>query len=59
MTSTGLIPSLMIFTLVAALIFGIVMLLRFLRNRGNRHPMRGQRERSVDEIRDEAGNRSR
>ena len=28
-----------------------VMLIRFLSKRGNRHPMAGQRERNIDEIR--------
>lgn len=47
------ISALMLGTLiVTALIIGIV-LLRFLAKRGNRHPMRGQRERNIDEIRNE------
>lgn len=45
---------LMFGTLLAVLVIAIVLLVRFMRKPGNRHPMRGQRERTVDEIRDEA-----
>jgi hypothetical protein len=48
------IPTLMIVTLVAALAIGIVLYLRHMRKPENRHPMRGQRERNIGEIKDEA-----
>lgn len=41
-------------TLIIGLIVAIVLLLRFLRKPENRHPMEGQRERNIQEIRDEA-----
>jgi hypothetical protein len=41
-------------TLIIGLIVAIVLLLRFLRKPENRHPMEGQRERNIAEIRDEA-----
>lgn len=44
--------SLLLFgTLIIVVIAAVVLLLRFLRKPGNRHPMDGQRERSIDEIR--------
>ena len=52
--SQGEIPTLMIFTLVAALVVAVLMYVRFMRKPDNRHPMQGKRERSIDEIRDEA-----
>lgn len=52
--SQGEIPTLMIFTLVAALVVAIVLYGRFMRKPENRHPMEGERERTIDEIRDEA-----
>ena len=42
---------LMFGTLIAVLVIGTVLLLRHLRKPGNRHPMDGERERNVDEIR--------
>lgn len=42
---------LMFGTLAAVVIIGVILLLRFLRKPGNRHPMDGQRERNIDEIR--------
>ncbi len=48
------ISTLMIFTLVAAAAVGVFLWLRHMRKPENRHPMRGQRERTIDEIRDEA-----
>ena len=51
--SGGPISLLMFGTLTAVLIIGLVLLLRFLRKPGNRHPMEGQRERNIDEIRRE------
>lgn len=50
----GEIPTLMIFTLLAALGIGIFLYVRFMRKPGNRHPMDGVRERNIDEIRDDA-----
>lgn len=42
-------------TLAIALIIAIILLLRFIRTPENRHPMDGQRERNIQEIREEAG----
>ena len=52
--SQGEIPALMIFTLVAAALIGVFLWMRHMRKPENRHPMDGQRERNIDEIRDEA-----
>jgi hypothetical protein len=41
-------------TLIIALIIAVVLLLRFLRKPENRHPMDGQPERNIDQIRDDA-----
>lgn len=41
-------------TLVLALIIAVVLLLRFLRKPENRHPMDGQPERNIEQIRDDA-----
>ncbi|MES2782382.1 MAG: hypothetical protein V4657_06280 [Pseudomonadota bacterium] len=41
-------------TLVLALIIAVVLLLRFLRKPENRHPMDGQPERNIQQIRDDA-----
>lgn len=46
---------LMFGTLAAALLIAVVMLARFLRKPENRHPMAGQPERNIDEIRRDAG----
>lgn len=54
MSNTELIPTLMLFTLIAGLVVALVLLLRFMRKPQNRHPMTGERERSVDEMRKEA-----
>lgn len=51
MSRTELIPSLMFFTIGAIIVVALVLLLRFLRKRSNRHPMEGVRERNIDEIR--------
>lgn len=42
-------------TLIGVLILAAIALARFLRNRRHRHPMRGQRERNIEEIRTEGG----
>lgn len=44
---------LMFGTFVAVIVVGIVLLLRFLRKPGRAHPMEGQRERNIEEIRRE------
>ena len=46
---------LMFGTLAIALILAVVILLRFLRKKGNRHPMSDVRERNIDEIREGRG----
>ena len=53
MSETELVPTLMLFTLIAALVIGIVLFLRFRRKRANRHPMEGQQERNVGQAIDE------
>ena len=40
-------------TFAAAAAIAIVLLVRFLRKPGNRHPMAGERERNIEEIREE------
>ena len=54
MNANDLVPALMIFTLAAGLVIALVLFLRFLRKPRNRHPMDGERERNIDEIREEA-----
>lgn len=49
--------TLAIVTLVAGLIIGVILLMRFLRKRGNRHPMEGERERNYREMLRDAENR--
>jgi hypothetical protein len=41
-------------TLILALIIAVVILLRFLRKPENKHPMDGQPERNIQQIRDDA-----
>lgn len=41
-------------TLLIALIVAVVLLLRFLRKPENRHPMDGQPDRNIQQIRDDA-----
>lgn len=41
-------------TLILALIIAVVVLLRFLRKPENRHPMDGQPERNIQQIRNDA-----
>lgn len=54
--SAGHPVSLLMFgSLGIVLILAIVMLLRFLRKKENRHPMSDVRERNIDEIRDRRG----
>lgn len=49
----GPISLLMFGTLIVVVIVGVVLLLRHLRKPENRHPMAGERERNIDEIRRE------
>lgn len=49
--SSSPISGLMFFTLAAVLVIAVVLLLRFLRKPENRHPMAGDRERNINEIR--------
>lgn len=46
---------LMFGTLGAGLLIAIILYLRFMRKPENHHPMRGERERNINEIREEAG----
>lgn len=41
-------------TLIIALIIAVILLLRFLRKPENRHPMEGQPERNIQQIREDA-----
>lgn len=45
---------LMIGTLLIVLVIGIVLWTKFMAKPQNRHPMDGQRERNIDEIRRDA-----
>jgi hypothetical protein len=45
---------LMFVTLAAALAIALALFVGFMRKRKNRHPMAGQPERNIDEIRGEA-----
>lgn len=42
-------------TLIVGLIIAIIFWARFMRHPENRHPMKGERERNLGEIREEAG----
>lgn len=42
-------------TLFAALAFAVFLYWRFMRKPSHRHPMEGQRERNIEEIRSEGG----
>ncbi|MBF9152992.1 hypothetical protein [Novosphingobium jiangmenense] len=46
--------TLAIVTLVAGLLIGVFLLMRFLSKRGNRHPMEGERERNYEQMQREA-----
>lgn len=46
-------------TFAAALIVAGWMLISLLKKRKHRHPMQGQRERNIDEIREEGGDPGR
>lgn len=42
-------------TLIVGLIIAIIIWARFMRDPKNRHPMEGERERNIGEIREQAG----
>jgi len=42
-------------TLIVGLVIAIIIWARFMRDPKNRHPMKGERERDLGEIREEAG----
>lgn len=42
-------------TLIVGLIIAIIIWAKFMRDPDKRHPMKGERERNIDEIRDQAG----
>jgi hypothetical protein len=44
-------------TLIIVLVIALLLLIRFMRKPQNRHPMDGQRERNIDEIRKDADTR--
>ena len=46
-----MISTLMLGTLLVAALVGAFLLIKFLRKPDNRHPMKGQRERNLGEIR--------
>ena len=52
-----MIPTLMLATIVVALAIGIFVFARHMRKSENRHPMDGERERNIAEIRNEAPKR--
>ena len=54
MAHFDLVSSLAFVTFALVVIGAIVLLMRFLRKPGNAHPMAGQRERNIDEIREES-----
>ena len=54
MVHFDLVSSLALVTFALVVIGAIVLLMRFLRKPGNEHPMAGQRERNIDEIREES-----
>ena len=50
------ISTLMLGTIIAALVIGVVLLVRF-RSRHGKHPMAGERERNIGQIRRDGGER--
>jgi hypothetical protein len=52
MSQDELVPSLMLFTLIAVAIIAVILLLRFMRKPQNRHPLEGERERNIGEVLD-------
>jgi cbb3-type cytochrome oxidase subunit 3 len=55
MSGQEMVSSLGFGTLIIVLIIALVLYLNFMRKPRNRHPMDGERERNIGEIRDEAG----
>ena len=55
MPTSDFVPALGLITLIAGLLIAVFLLMRFLRKPANRHPMDGQRERNIGEIREEVG----
>lgn len=55
MQGDGEVSLLMFGTIGAVLLVAIILMLKFLRKPKNQHPMDGQRERNIDEIRHDAG----
>ena len=53
MSHSSAVSPLMFVTFGIVLVLAIVILLRFMRKRSNRHPMENQRERNIDEIRND------
>lgn len=45
-------------TLIIGLIIAVIIWARFMRDPKNRHPMKGERERNLGEIREEAGDQN-
>ena len=58
MNTTEMTSALGFGTLILALIIAVVILLRFVRKPENRHPMDRQRERNIQQIREDAENGS-
>ena len=54
-----MVSTLMIFTLLAALVVGIFLWGRHMRKPENRHPMEGQPERNIGDIRNDASEDTR
>ncbi len=54
MNTTEMTSALGFGTLIIALLIAVVLWMRFMRKPENRHPMRGQEERNIEEIREDA-----
>lgn len=57
MNTPQIVGSLGFGTLIIVMVIALVLLLRFMRKPQNRHPMKGERERNIDEIRKDADRR--
>ena len=53
MLSSTAVPVFMFGTLGVVFIIALIVFLKFQSKKSNRHPMDGQRERNIDEIREE------
>lgn len=51
MIDQNVIPTLFLFTLIAAAVIAGVMLARFMRNKANRHPLDNERGHELEELR--------